>query len=156
MVVQFNQTAARIGLSPKQMHGVTGNLLADEQSDTLTELFGFDVVIMSMALHHVQEADVMLRRLADRAKPGGTIVIVDMAGEVLPPKGTGQADEMPEEVAKTVAHKHGFIKDEMMTIFARAGLVHAGYRLADKTFMMPPHLGGEKRIFVAKAKKPLS
>ena len=41
------------------------------------EWFEFDVAVISMALHHVADPTEMLRRLQERLKKGGALVVVE-------------------------------------------------------------------------------
>jgi len=68
-----------------------------------------DAVVASTSLHHVADLDLVLDRLAAAVKPGGTVVVIEWAGESfdeatarwcfarLPGTGPGEEEEEEEE-----------------------------------------------------------
>jgi len=153
MVDEYNQAARRQGLSGEQMNAVRGDLLATaigtlDQPD----LFGFHVTVICMALHHVVEPAELVRRLTERLEPGGVLLVVDGVA----PSESGF--EMPPEVqelasAKTIA-SYGFTRQEMLDMFAGAGLVEAEVRWHPAPTDLPPQMGGKGQLFYARAKRP--
>ncbi len=82
MVEQYNKAARNQALSEQQMYAIQGDLTAPKSETTHPSLnsedfFGFDVIVMSMALHHVEDPQEMLTRLVERLKDGGVVVIID-------------------------------------------------------------------------------
>lgn len=90
MAAEYNRTAARAGVPAARMRAVVGDLLGgagegegegkeEEQEENFAtpEWTGFDLVAMSMALHHVHDPARMVAVLAARLAPGGTLVLVD-------------------------------------------------------------------------------
>ncbi|KAJ2904376.1 hypothetical protein MKZ38_008161 [Zalerion maritima] len=210
MVEQFNSSTLEAGLSADQMSAIQGDLLAEPRSPDLSadpSLFNFDLAVMSMALHHVRDTDLMLSRLVERLSPGGVLLIVDWGAASAVPSGSAKvlgpssgaegghphphphvhghghappqapaaapgkdckcgrrhsrSRENPEEDAeklhttiRTVAHKHGFSEQEMLAMFSRAGLEEAAVVSAEESFVMPEGMGGERRLFLARGRKP--
>ncbi|KAK1520931.1 methyltransferase domain-containing protein [Colletotrichum abscissum] len=74
IVRRYNDCAARLGYSPEQVHAVVGDLAVDGE---LAAEGGFDVVIISMALHHLDDPRGMLDLLAKRVRPGGVVIAVE-------------------------------------------------------------------------------
>lgn len=74
MVQRYNDCAARLGYSPSQAHAVVGDLATDGK---LAAEGGFDVVVVSMALHHLDDPRGMLDLLAKRVRPGGVLIAVE-------------------------------------------------------------------------------
>ena len=78
MVDKFNAEAREAGMSEAQMRAVRGDLLAPADGSLGDPAFyDFDLAVMSMALHHVDDPKAMVARLVERVKPGGTVVIID-------------------------------------------------------------------------------
>lgn len=142
MVEQYNKTAHNLGLSPEQMRGVQGNLLEDGQfAADGPEFTGFHVAVVSMALHHIADPAAMIKKLAERLAPGGSLVIVDfVTPESLPP---------PHHPAAHTVTRHGFTEKEMGEMFADAGLVEYSFRLHPQTSRVP---WGEQQVFYGRAK----
>lgn len=172
MVEQYNKTARGLGLWPDRMYAVRGDLLADGESRHAEDLAGFDVAVMSMALHHVADPADMVRKLAARLAPGGSLVIVDWLllddrhrhshsnghghghghrhghghghshGSMPSPNGQHPA-------AHTVT-RHGFTEEEMRSMFAGAGLVDYAFRLHPERSKVP--FGEDQQLFFARGK----
>ncbi len=174
MVDKYNAGAREAGRSEAQMHAVRGDLLVPAAASGLNsqEFQSFDLVIMSMALHHVDNPQTMINRLVQRLKPGGTVVIVDWipSGRASPPAsaGRGQGGVSPQsQGAGTAAaapgqQQHpgvhtisfdGFTKEQMASYFAKAGCRSSDYVLASSASAVPPDPSGQKRMFFAKGTK---
>lgn len=92
-----------------------------EESITETTLFGFDVIVISMALHHVTDPKLLLRHFAKRLNPEGVCVVVD---QVPTPDGPDlEAVLQPEqfEIFKKI-NTHGYTEEEMRKLYQSAGL----------------------------------
>ncbi|KAF7713657.1 Uncharacterized protein PECH_001130 [Penicillium ucsense] len=146
MLAEFQNNAKTIGLGDK-MIGFKADLLSDTAAEDFSgpEFHDFDVVAVSMSLHHFQQPDVALQRLASRLKKGGSMMIIDL----VPSSAKEFGDAAP--TVKT----HGFTKEDMRKLFAYAGL--------DKGFdyeVIPDQLKWEKpegtltkTIFIARAQR---
>lgn len=84
MLAKYNATATRLGLGPDQMLGVRGDLFAEPLEPTDPplpdeRLRDFDLVAVCMALHHMQDIQLAISKLAERLRPGGTLLVIDWA-----------------------------------------------------------------------------
>lgn len=90
MVEAYNERAAGAGIKGEEMRAVMGDILAssssssspatskgDEETFSGEEWWGFDVAVMSMALHHVPSPSDAVKALVDRLRKGGKVVVVD-------------------------------------------------------------------------------
>lgn len=153
MVEQYNLLANESSTQHK-MHAIQGDLLdmAATPSANLdtSEYKNFDFAIMSLALHHVENVDDMVKRLAERLVDGGVLVIVDWvadseSGCKIPP-----LEDMP--VAHTVNHM-GFREDDLRGTFERAGLGDWGWKWFGERSEVPSSFGGEQQGFLARGTK---
>lgn len=156
MIEEYNATAQSVGLSPEQMRGVQGDLLDDESAAKLQdpEFFGFDIVIMSMALHHVEDTSKVIRKFAERLAPGGTVLIIDW----VTPSESG-CRSMPLHNREKIPMRHTiahmvFTKQEMLDMFSQASLVDGEVKWLNERSEMPEDFGGPQQLFFARAKKP--
>jgi 2-polyprenyl-3-methyl-5-hydroxy-6-metoxy-1,4-benzoquinol methylase len=93
--------------------GLSDRLRAVRADLTTDRLEGaYDVVWSSMALHHVQNVDGLLRSLADLLVPGGRLFIADLDED---PDGGFHADRVDFD-----GH-HGFDRQRLAEQLARAG-----------------------------------
>ncbi|KAI1498383.1 S-adenosyl-L-methionine-dependent methyltransferase [Biscogniauxia marginata] len=128
MVAAYNTRARNQGLLPSEMHALQGDLLTTTTTttDDLTSgnlsaphLFGFDLAAVGGGFHHFGDPGLAARRLAERLRPGGVLVVVDFVEH-----GGGHHSHGG---AHTVMH-HGFSAERMREIFEDAG-VGAGFGL---------------------------
>ncbi|KAK1584780.1 methyltransferase domain-containing protein [Colletotrichum navitas] len=101
MVGHFNDCAAQLGYSPAQAHAVAGDLATDR---SLAAEGGFDVVVISMALHHLDDPKGMLGLLARRLRPGGVLIAVEAVDAIEAVADVGDAEgheQFEHEVLKT-------------------------------------------------------
>lgn len=149
MLKEFDRLAEEEGYTKDQMKAVRGDLLDPEGTPAPElagpEYFGFDTTTMTTALHHVGDVDTMLRRLVERTRPGGSVLIVDMVGK--------NREDMPEGMG--VVHG-GFTEEQMRSHFERAGLESFGWKLFQDLVDMPADEGGPKILFLARGVKPAS
>jgi hypothetical protein len=158
MVAEYNQAARKQQLSEDQMLAVRGNLLEPspdaEEAGRLErpDFFGFHVVVVCMALHHVPEPSKLVGKLAERLDYHGTLVIVDAVA----PSESGIVTKEGADghvATKTVA-SHGFTRQEMLDMFSDAGLVDVDIRWYPRRSLVPAEMGGEQQLFFARAKRP--
>lgn len=136
MIEEYTKNARQAGLSDKIV-GYKGDLLADPASIELSgpEFFDFDVVLISMALHHFANPELAMKRFSERMKKGGVCLIIDLfidEGEGHHhghehghdhSHGHDHGHKHPEfaEANETIS-KHGFSKDDMRKLYESAGL----------------------------------
>ncbi|KAK1995516.1 methyltransferase domain-containing protein [Colletotrichum falcatum] len=121
IVGRFNDCAARLGYSPSQAHAVAGNLATD---GSLAAEGGFDVVIISMALHHLDDPKGMLGLLAQRVRPGGVLIAVEGVDAIGAGVAMGHADDHGQtahEVLKTTNRRVVFDEKLFEGWFRAAG-----------------------------------
>jgi SAM-dependent methyltransferase len=147
MVEQYNATALRLDLTPEQMHGVRGNILENDKVLNGSEFQHFDVAIMSMALHHVEDPAAMVKKLTERLVPGGSLVIIDWL-----PYGEKVVGQEGHPSMATITH-FGFSEEEMHDIFAQAGLEDFGFLLHPERSDIPG--GGTNQLFFARGRLSL-
>ena len=166
MVDKFNAEAREAGVSEAQMHAVRGDLLA-AAGGTLEsqDFYDFDLAIMSMALHHIDEPEAMITKLVERLKPGGTVVIIDW----IPSGGASSASHDDHDHKHSQGDKEdggheqhaashtisfdGFSKEKMDDMFFKAGCINSDYVLAASPSEVPLGQTGQKRMFFAKGTK---
>jgi SAM-dependent methyltransferase len=154
MVEQYNATALRLNLTPEQMHGVRGNILEHNEALNGSQFQQFDVAIMSMALHHVEDPAAMVKKLTERLVPGGSLVIIDWLpyGEkVVGQEGRSHSHAHSHPGTATIAH-HGFSEEELKDMYAQAGLGGFGFLLHSERSEIPN--GGMNQLFFARGNLP--
>ncbi|CAK7217344.1 hypothetical protein SCUCBS95973_003116 [Sporothrix curviconia] len=83
MVKRYNEAAEAAGLAPERMRAVEADLAAGADPFLATaaagpEYQGFDMALISMALHHVEHPVDVLKGIASRLAPGGKLLVIDM------------------------------------------------------------------------------
>ena len=168
MVEKYNEAARTLGRSKQQMYAVRGDLLSLTAELTDPGLqgeegFGFQVIVMSMALHHIETPQEILTRLVERLRDGGAVVIIDgvLEHEKLgqPPAAdvthdpTSPFDEnWHHPVQHAVAHA-GFTKDQLHGMLSEAGCNEVDFVLHPEPSKVPPAIGGQKQSFFARGRK---
>ncbi|PHH78301.1 hypothetical protein CDD83_3997 [Cordyceps sp. RAO-2017] len=159
MLAQYRATAAEIGLSEAQARAVQGNLLAPNIEATATspplseeQLSNFDMVAICMALHHVDDIELATRRLAQRLRPGGVLLIIDWATRDGSASETTPLQYQPHPAAHTISHD-SFTQDQILGLFQQAGCGDSRFVLADQLSDVPGALGGKMQLFFARASK---
>ncbi|KAK1147653.1 hypothetical protein N8T08_000995 [Aspergillus melleus] len=181
MVDEFNTNAREAGFADK-MVGYKGDLFTESVATELSgsEFHEFDIVVVSMALHHFEKPDLAVKRLAERLKKGGTLLIMDM----IPSKHHGphshghdhshehghshghghghshehdHSQENSEEFtdARHTIKTHGFTQADMQKLYDEAGVgMNFDYRLVEEPFVFKKN-GGEfsMTVFTARAQR---
>ncbi|KAI9760579.1 MAG: hypothetical protein M4579_001548 [Chaenotheca gracillima] len=128
-----------------QMSAVAGNMFQETSptppsTDLDYAADTFDLAVISMALHHVEDPALGVKRLAERVKPGsGVVCVLDLlaAGSAPKPVGEDEADaaaktsqpledavrnmDNADDVFKVVQSLHGFSEQDMRAHFEAAG-----------------------------------
>ncbi|KAM0324557.1 hypothetical protein ACHAQA_007942 [Verticillium albo-atrum] len=85
MVAAFNAQASSRGFAESRAHAVQADLSSPvtEQPALLStaEWREFDIVVVAMALHHLEDPRGMLGALAARVRPGGRLLVVEWLRE---------------------------------------------------------------------------
>lgn len=167
MVEKYNEAARKQGLSEQQMQAVRGDLLVPEaeipQALKEADFYDFNVIVISMALHHVEDPQLMTVKLVERLKDGGSLLVIDWAPASKAPEVHGHNDEKdePDEVgyqqdlqgAMQTMKRSGFDEEEMKKFFEDAGCTESEYVLHPELSKLPARFGGAKQLFFARGKK---
>jgi SAM-dependent methyltransferase len=153
MVQEYNTGASNQGIAESEMHAVVGNLIDPSKSlspdPSLAEkhLFDFDIAAVGMGWHHFSDPGFAAKKLAERLKTGGVLLIIDFLphegfenahdhargggkghdhGEQVHDRGEGHvkesaAGELGSEAAHTVTH-FGFNEEHIKKMFEEAGV----------------------------------
>ncbi|KAJ5206572.1 hypothetical protein N7491_002813 [Penicillium cf. griseofulvum] len=181
MLDEYRGTATELGLDKSRMLAVQGDLLAPTVAPTEPplseeELNGFDLVAICMALHHVEDISLATKRLAERLRPGGVILIIDWA-KCDPSNETGQQvgvqttpsdsenhhhqhqhhhhrheiSDSNHPAAHTISHD-SFSKSQILSLFEQAGCGESQFMLANRPSPCPG-VRSERQLFWARATK---
>ncbi|OSZ99874.1 SAM-dependent methyltransferase [Trichoderma parareesei] len=82
-VAAYNEIARKSGIPTEQMVAVQGSIPSTEADTVLAkeEFFDFDLIAISMALHHIDDRVGVLSGLYKRLRSGGVLVVVDLTPE---------------------------------------------------------------------------
>jgi SAM-dependent methyltransferase len=177
-VEAYNRRAAELGAPPEEMRAIAFDLIKDGPAPLGDAKF--DVVVVrlfppyvhrgtrastnaasqcSMAYHHFDRPEDFTRALAALLSPGGTLFVIDFAGEH--PLHSKMAENMTNALAGAVPHVHGFTSDQVRAMYEGAGLgAFAMHHVARMPAPMPEaaaaQLTDEERmisVFLAEGKK---
>ncbi|KAF8126592.1 S-adenosyl-L-methionine-dependent methyltransferase [Boletus edulis] len=141
MVDQYNKIVSDHGIPPEEMRAIC----VTPREKTLEGLqdMTFDVIVCSVAYHHLSNIEEVTDTLATYLNPGGSLLVVDILHE------ESTHEMFPEEYHHIVAHKGGFTEQEIRSTFEKAGL-------KDITFEIAAHLkfnGHPVDLFLARGDK---
>ncbi|KAF7115805.1 hypothetical protein CNMCM5793_003445 [Aspergillus hiratsukae] len=153
MVKQFNINAQETGFADKML-GYHGDLLAEPVPDELSgpEFCDFDLVAVSMALHHFDKPDVALKRLGERLKRDGMFLIIDLVPD---DEHSPHALHNAFPQASATVRTHGFTLEHMQNLFKDAGMGQKfDYQVIQEPIVFKKE-GKEikKTIFIARAQR---
>lgn len=150
MAKQYNLEAKNAGYSESQMHAVAGDLVKGAAA-VPPELANFDLIVMSMALHHVDDPKLIIQKLSERLNQGGVLLIIDGVG----PSESGCSPTKPPEdnPVKHTVSRIGFEKNELDDFFRAAGLNDFGWKWFSSSSHLPEEMGGEMQLFLARASR---
>ncbi|KAH0499816.1 hypothetical protein TgHK011_006982 [Trichoderma gracile] len=79
-VSAYNEIARKSGIPADQMVAVQGSIPSTETDKVLAkeDFFDFDLIAISMALHHIDDRVGLLSGLYERLRSGGVLVVVDL------------------------------------------------------------------------------
>lgn len=172
MVESYNKAARLQGLSKQEMYATQGDLGSPTSPSTHPELHsenfhGFHVIAISMALHHIENPQELLKRLVERLRDGGAIIVIDWVPGIGEPKQEPASEDAStvthdqsghgsghgtHRAAHTVAHV-GFDKNEMRKLLGEAGCSEVDYVLHPQLSKVPPEIGDKKQLFFARGRK---
>lgn len=102
---------------------------------------------MSLALHHVDDPEDVISKLAGCLSPGGVLVILDWIKET-------KFDEL--ENFKHITSTSGFEEEELRDWYEAAGLEAYKWKLFGEESEMPAEMGGPRRGFLTRGHKKAS
>ena len=174
MVKEYNARAEATGLSPNDIHATQGDLTAASNGPPNSvigseEYFNFDLAVMNMALHHVDRPDLTIRKLVDRLKDGGVLVIVDLTLKGDPfsrvhkhgeSHGNGShhghvtgSHQDDSAVSETITFQ-GFDREQMEKYFIAVGCIDIDYVEFEKTTRVGDgDRAMTKQLFMARGRK---
>ncbi|KAH8598864.1 S-adenosyl-L-methionine-dependent methyltransferase [Bisporella sp. PMI_857] len=166
MVEKYNEAARKQGLSEQQMHAVRGDLLVPEaeipKALEKVDFYDFDIIVMSMALHHVEDPQLMTAKLVERLRDGGSLLIIDWAPSPKAPEVQGHGHEKDArdegyqqdlQEAQQTMKRSGFDEEEMRKVFEDSGCSESEYVLHPDLSKLPSRFGGAKQLFFARGRK---
>ena len=185
MVHKYNERAEEAGISPEKMRAARGDILNDDPSSEINgpEFRDFDLVFIANALHHMDDQVLTLKKLVDRLKPGGILVVLDF-GETDPEEkkklkefeaksgghghshghhhghGHGHRNQgeqkglTPEGTASTVTFFEDYTEENVSKMLTMAGCNDVKYILMDEKVKFGPKWGFmERKSLLARATK---
>ena len=117
MVSEYNASARNQGIPESDMEAFVGNLIDSKDPAPVLlqggQFFNFDIAVVGLGFHHFHDPALAARRLTERLKIGGVLMIVDF----LPHAHHGPNSHA---AAHTVTHM-GFSEEQVRKMFADAG-----------------------------------
>lgn len=115
---EYNTGALNQGIPESEMHAVVGNLISPDKtpSASLPELYDFDIAAVGLGFHHFTDPALAAKRLGERLKVGGTLLIIDFL-----PHGHDHSLNHKEMEERGVTHM-GFSEEDTRTMFEGAGV----------------------------------
>lgn len=149
----YNKQASSEDLKPTRMHAIQGDVTiplpeARDRAIGSLDFYDFNVAVISMALHHVEKPDILIKKLVDRLKVGGVLVIIDWV-----PDGFS-ARHASHPAAHTVAFD-GFTREQMGHWLTEAGCSEWDYVELDERSKVPYNVSQieYKQGFFARGRK---
>lgn len=146
MVQAYNAEATKAGFPCERMHAIEGDVLADKPFPNAD----FDLIVMSLALHHIQDPATLIQRLSNLLRPGGVLIILDWVDR----KESGCAAHSSQ--FDHIVTRHGFTETEVQSYYSAAGLDGWKWRLFDEMCELPADMSGPQQAFMARGTKPTS
>lgn len=120
MAKEYNKAAENQGIPRSEMVAYTGNLIdpSDPSPAALSgpEFYDFDIAAVGLGFHHFDDPALATRRLAERLKPGGVLLIIDFE-----PHEHLHHHHHDNPATKTVTHM-GFSEADTKKMFEEAGV----------------------------------
>lgn len=151
MVDQFNAKARESNHAESDMYAIQGNLteaLPEESPLQKPEFFNFDLIVICLALHHIQDAQNLVNRLVERLGEGGRLVVIDWASGF-------EKDGVPEgkhDASHTITHGH-YSAEEVEGMFKVAGCKATDFVEHEELSYLPMQPNTQFRLFFAKGTK---
>lgn len=146
------------------MHAIRGDLTVPSPIEASfssllisnSEFSGFDLIVVSMALHHIEDPELLSRRLVERLGEKGSVLIIDWTPmDQLQHQQAQMKGNESHEASHTVMHE-GFNKEQMDSILRHAGCDEVDYLVLNEPSKVPASIGGQKQLFFARGRKEAS
>lgn len=156
-VKRFNDEAVRlypvsVSESQTRMLAIQGDLNDPQDALNQPEWYHFDAAIISMALHHVQGPALLLKRLGQRVKCGGSLIVIDWlqrSGLNAP----GDKDEASmTKLSEGPKIWPGFSIEGIREHLKAAGCIEIDAVVYSERIGAPKEMEGYSQMFIAKAK----
>ena len=158
MVDEYNKAVQSSGMSTEQAHAVVGDLCTEDVQSHFTgkEYYDFDLVAIGLGFHHFENIPLSTKRLAERLKPGGVLLIVDFLpfDKELQHKAQPPDADAPD-MSATIKHS-GFTEAGTKQLFEEAGLEDARFDVVGEVDMELKKGWVKRTMFVARAKRSAS
>lgn len=154
-VKRFNDEAARlfpVGEAKARMLAIQGDLNNPQDHLTQPEWFDFDAAIISMALHHVQDPTALLKRLHQRLKRGGSLVVIDWLQQSGNDASTSTDEARMTRLSEGPQIWPGFSMDDIKKHFNASGCTDVDIVVYPEPIEAPKEMEGYSCMFIAKAK----
>ncbi|RDW94048.1 class I SAM-dependent methyltransferase [Aspergillus mulundensis] len=155
MLEEFKKHVREAGRS-ETMIGVKADLVSESSPAEVSgpEYFNFDLVFVSMALHHFEFPEKAMINLGKRLKKGGVMMIIDMIPEDHHGHEHEHARHQMGDMVDTIS-KHGFSLEEMRTMYENAGVgIGFEYKVLESPLVFTKDgKTFEKTIFIARGQK---
>jgi SAM-dependent methyltransferase len=171
-VASYNEMAQQSGIPFEQMHAVQGSIPPPLENILLAteEFFNFDLIVISMALHHIEDQAGLLSGLYERLRSGGVLIVIDLAPDTDAHFHENECGENEDyhaqhkaRVHHTISNHDGFELDDMRELLGQAGFVPESfdYQLFPNTPTNASHISvhgacknlNMKPFFIAKGAK---
>ncbi|RYP67899.1 hypothetical protein DL770_008530 [Monosporascus sp. CRB-9-2] len=160
-VRRFNDEAEKLlGTSYKdRLFAIQGDLNEPNEALGEPQWVEFDAVIISMALHHVTDPAGFLKKLKERVKSRGLVIILDFlrqspttarAGKSGGEQGYAEADMT--QLSEGMKVWPGFTLEDIHADLTAAGCSNVEVKIYNESVDAPQEMEGYNKMFIAKAK----
>jgi SAM-dependent methyltransferase len=155
MAEQYNEIALKAGYTPTKMHAIQGDIIEPESTPSpeldTPAFFNFDLIVMCMALHHIENPENMILQLSKRLRPGGVLLIIDWVSHSDSKGREGGTSSM--DFSKLSVNRLGFEEDEVKTAYDKAGLEDWSWKWTSTPSQVPREIGSKQQLFFARGRK---
>lgn len=153
-VASYNEMAQQSGIPVEQMHAVQGSIPPPLENTLLAteEFFDFDLIAISMALHHIEDQAGVVSGLYERLRSGGVLVVIDLAPDTHSHHHHNQKGECGDHddyhtqhkarVQHTISKHDGYKLEDMRDLLSKAGFAQGSfdYQLYPNTSPHAPNI----------------
>jgi SAM-dependent methyltransferase len=147
-VQKYNQLAHDQNLSPDVVRAIQGDIRSPDSEMSTEDFSGFNAIVISMALHHIDDPKSLLSHLYGRLRPGGHLLVVDWT-----PEHYGIEGSVANHPAVHTTGVYGFDKEAIVEMMSAVGLQDVEFSLAPERSSMGKEIGGERQMFFARGNR---